>query len=466
MVMENNLIAKDSLNLRVNASTTGSGERQTAMTKSDVTEIGILTIKSANRWVEDAAKSPDPRTFFHGLIYEYTNTVLFASTKVGKSILAVQIAEDIAKEEMVLYLDLELSAKQFESRYTDSESGEQHQFPRNLLRAEINPGKVSSNPEKSIMDSIVRAALQGIKFFIIDNMTYICCNNQKAWLAGQFMIKLRELQKENGLTIVVIAHTPKRNGHSPITINDLSGSANLGNLFDTGIALAHCASDTKLRYLKEVMNRSREKQYDSDNVMLLDKVETGGYLHFEIVGYGDERELLSDVKASNREDKIIALRLKGYSIRDIAKQLGLAPSTVQYQLDKLKKNNTTLLDIASREEANDSVQKYPSCTDCTDYTNSTDCTTCTDNTECTDCTIHSGGTSSHDCTNCTLHTGSTDCTTCTDSTLHTECTNRTDCTDCTQVENTEILETEQYDSTSDPFLSDPFATDYPEDFPF
>ena len=79
---------------------------------------GLLNIKMANTWVKEAKSRPNPHTWFHGLIVANENTVIFAASNVGKSILAVQIAEEIAKEEKVLYLDLELSDKQFQMRYT------------------------------------------------------------------------------------------------------------------------------------------------------------------------------------------------------------------------------------------------------------------------------------------------------------------------------------------------------------
>ena len=61
-------------------------------------KVGLLSVKSANAWIEDSLKTPDPKTFFHGLIVQYENTVIFASSNVGKSILAIQIAENIARE--------------------------------------------------------------------------------------------------------------------------------------------------------------------------------------------------------------------------------------------------------------------------------------------------------------------------------------------------------------------------------
>lgn len=118
-------------------------------------KTGVLSIKTANDWIEDAAKRPDPKLYFHGLIVEYENTVLFASSNVGKSVLAVQIAEDIARKEKVYYLDLELTDKQFQMRCTDPVTGAVHVFPPNLMRAEVDPELIGGvDLEQEILDSI------------------------------------------------------------------------------------------------------------------------------------------------------------------------------------------------------------------------------------------------------------------------------------------------------------------------
>ena len=77
-------------------------------------KIGALSVKRANQWVEESLTRPDPRFFCNGLIVENENIVLFAVSNAGKSIFATQLAEEIAAEEPVLYIDCELSDKQFQ----------------------------------------------------------------------------------------------------------------------------------------------------------------------------------------------------------------------------------------------------------------------------------------------------------------------------------------------------------------
>ena len=148
-------------------------------------KVGLLSVKPANDWIVDSLNSPDPKTFFHDLIVQYENTVIFAASNVGKSILAIQIAEHIARTEKILYIDLELSSKQFQMRYTDTSTGEVHIFPSNFIRAEIDPELImGADLEQEILDSIEEAALQGISYFVVDNLTFICNDSEKGAIAN------------------------------------------------------------------------------------------------------------------------------------------------------------------------------------------------------------------------------------------------------------------------------------------
>lgn len=321
--------------------------------------VGLLSIKSANDWINESLNTPDPKMYFHNLIVQYENTVIFASSNVGKSILAIQIAEDIARYEKILYVDLELSSKQFQMRYSDITTGTIHVFPLNFKRAEIDPALiVGADLEEEILDSIEEAAKQGTKFFVIDNITFICNDSEKGSTAGSFMMKLIRLKKKYFLTTIVIAHTPKRRGWEPITQNDLAGSAKLINFFDAGIALARSAKDSNLRYLKQVKVRTGEYQYDADNVIIFDVTKTDGFLKFEIQGYAKEDDHLKNRDSSEDYDEIITilkLQRDGKTVREIAEMMDMAKSTVQRRLTKAKDCNITI-----PEEKAEAVPSVPS----------------------------------------------------------------------------------------------------------
>lgn len=315
-------------------------------------KVGLLSIKSANAWIEDAMKRPDPVVYFHGLIVQYENTVVFASSNVGKSIFVTQIAEEIAYKEKLLYLDLELADKQFQMRYTDPTTGDRHIFPTNFMRAEIDPESiVGTDLEESILNSIEEAAKQGIRFFVVDNITFICNDSEKGATAGSFMMKLIRLKKQYHLTTIIIAHTPKRRGWEPITQNDLAGSAKLINFFDAGIAIARSAKDNNLRYVKQVKVRTGEYKYDADNVMIYDVSKVCGFLKFEFQGYGKESEHLKNGDDGGEYDEImdvVRLQKDGKSIRETAKILGISRGKVERRLRTAKENNITLQEIPEK----------------------------------------------------------------------------------------------------------------------
>lgn len=325
--------------------------------KCNLNHAGLLSIKTANEWINESLKTPDPKLYFHNLIVQYENTVIFASSNVGKSILATQIAESIASTNKVLYVDLELSSKQFQMRYTDTATGKCHVFPKNFQRAEIDPElMLSANLEQETLDSIEKAAQQGVKFFIIDNITFICNGPESSAKAGLFMKQLIRLKKRYGLTTIVIAHTPKRRAWKPITQNDLAGSAKLINFFDAGIAIARSANDNNLRYLKQVKVRTGEFLYDSENVLLLDVNKDDGYLKFDLLGTGREEDHLNALAggdAANEILEILMMKRDGMSVRQIAEAMNIGKSTIQRRIDYARESNIKLPEESNKPVPNE-----------------------------------------------------------------------------------------------------------------
>ena len=311
-------------------------------------KVGLFSVKSANAWIDDAIARPDPKSWFYDLIVQYENTVLFAQSNAGKTILAVQMAECIAREEKVLYIDLELADKQFQMRYTDPDTGAIHQFPENFMRAEIDPELiVGADLEEEILLSIEMAALKGTKYIFLDNLTFACNDSEKGATATKFMMQVIRLKKKYSLTTIVIAHTPKIRGYQPITQYDLAGSAKLISFFDAGIAVARSAKDNNLRYVKQVKVRTGEYKYDAENVMIFDVAKVDGFLQFILQDYAREEDHLKAGEGSEELDEIYAilrLKQKGRSLREIARTLDMSLGKVQRRLEKARKNDIKLDD--------------------------------------------------------------------------------------------------------------------------
>lgn len=306
--------------------------------------IGMLTIKKVNDTLDDASKMPDPVPLFLELWYQGEVSCLFSDSNLGKSIYAVQIAETIAKTHNILYLDCELSEKQFQMRYTDEPTGRLYRFPEQMYRAEIDALHLDlKDYEDRILQNIETAALHlRCNILIIDNLTYLCNSSDKGVDAGIFMMKLMQLKKKHGWSILIIAHTPKRSLSSPITQNDLAGSKKLYNFFDSVFAIGKSARDERLRYVKQLKVRAGVFRYDADNIIIYEIEKTGGFTHFEFKEYSTEREHLREQKETetlNRAENIIQLSRQGKSYREIAQEVGLSKSMVAKIITKTDKTD-------------------------------------------------------------------------------------------------------------------------------
>ena len=95
-----------------------------------------------NEVVEDGMKAEKREYLYKNLWIEKELTVFFGAANVGKSMIAVQIAEEIAKKgKTVMYFDYELSEQQLSDRY-ETEDGKGHYvFSENLLRPNLDVDK-------------------------------------------------------------------------------------------------------------------------------------------------------------------------------------------------------------------------------------------------------------------------------------------------------------------------------------
>ena len=324
-----------------------TAEIDSAFTPGGAAEIGMLTLKSANQTIEDASKRPDPEQLYLELWYEGEVCCLFADSNLGKSIFAVQMAYEITRKHKVIYVDCELSDKQFQLRYCNPETNERHIFPDNLVRAEVNPYAIGAeNYEDAIIRDIEAAAEKtGTKVIIIDNLTYLCNSSDKSVDAGIFMMKLMALKKKKDLSLLIIAHTPKRDLSSPITQNHLAGSKKLYNFFDSVFAIGMSAKDRNLRYVKQVKVRAGAFRYDAGNVLVYEIEKTNGFLRFNFREFATEEEHLrhrETPEVNDNEARILELSKQGLSCRKIADQVGLSKSMVNNIINKHKDDEQPL----------------------------------------------------------------------------------------------------------------------------
>jgi len=316
---------------------------------------GLLLVMPASKWINNAKSRPIPRMLFNEFWYEGELCILFADTNLGKSILAVQIGNSIciqlpikgfklaAARQKVLYFDFELSDKQFEYRYSQ-EYANHYAFDDNFLRVEINPD--ATIPEKQdfeqyLYHSIDRAIVEtGARVLIIDNLTYLKNETERAKDALPLMKHLKSLKSKYGLSILALAHTPKRDMTKPLTRNDLQGSKMLINFCDSAFAIGESSNDKNLRYLKQIKQRNTQLIYDADNVCICTIDKPDNFLQFEFVGLGTERQHLKELtenEKSGMETNILEMHRQGKSYREIAAELSTSHMTVKRVIDKCQK---------------------------------------------------------------------------------------------------------------------------------
>ena len=180
----------------------------------------------------------------------------------------------------------------------------------------------------------------GAKVLIIDNLTYLKNETEKAKDALPLMKHLKALKNKYGLSILALAHTPKRDLSKPITRNDLQGSKMLINFCDSSFSIGESHSDKNLRYLKQIKQRNTEQIYDAENVCVCQIDKPFNFLLFEFVNFGKEWEHLKQHTENDKEnliERINELKQQNRSLREIGAELGISHQQVKRILDKQTK---------------------------------------------------------------------------------------------------------------------------------
>ncbi|WP_186458828.1 AAA family ATPase [Mucilaginibacter achroorhodeus] len=307
---------------------------------------------TGKRWMDLGEQEPVLKMLFGEFWHEGEIAILLADTNVGKSVLAVQIANSIAEGRpiapfgmdadpaKVLYVDFELGTRQFYKRYTHA--GADYNFNNNFLRAQFTPERLLANgidyQEEQIIDAIEFWVMElKATVLIIDNITCLRAGMENATAALNLMKKLKTLRADYNLSILVLAHTPKRrNPCAPISADDMLGSKLMINLADSAFAIGTSATQPGLRYLKQIKQRSSAQLYGEDNVCLCRITKPHNFLQMDFEGHSPERQHLS---SRTYHQKALATRVpelaaRGYSQRLISKELGISLGMVNKLMKK------------------------------------------------------------------------------------------------------------------------------------
>lgn len=318
--------------------------------------LDFIMGKSLNSMMMEEKRKPVPEILWGGdgngnaLWFENEFAILFGRTNTGKSLYAVQIAEHISGRlgKTVLYLDLELSMKQFQERYT-SRDGELHVWPDNLHRPDLSMIGDSLYDSGKFLPLIRRMmAKVNARVLLLDNLTFLVNNGgMKAEDVKPICREFCNWAKE-GYSILVVNHTPKIQPFTTLDINHCLGSSMLTNFVQSVFAIGTDSSNPSTgRYVKQLKSRNGRIVWDGNHVIpyVIDKTLDPTMLRFiqpaqlhqtgmdsQIpIQTAREGDLLKD--ADNMQlEQIRKLHGQGMSNRKIAEELNLSPATIGKRL--------------------------------------------------------------------------------------------------------------------------------------
>lgn len=359
-----------------------SGENR-KVTKSD----------SFKKALQEAKAKGKPKKLFGQLWWQNELVVVFATTNVGKTVLAMQIGNALSKGKntalersdlinecgklKVAYLDWELSAMQIMSRYTD-EKENIYDFDKDFIRIEKNyeyKFKTGDSFEKLLRKDI-KSQVEEHKpdVLIIDNLSVLRSGTESAKEALPLMHFLNNLKVEYNLSIMVVGHTPKKDLYTSINMNHLQGSAQISNALDGCFAIGKAQGEANGRYIIELKQRNAQVKYHSENVIECELEKPSDFLQFKYVGTNSEQSQLlelSEMAKIQIEKESIDNHNKGFSQEKIANLIPFGSSWVGNLIRDYEKDPDKYIErFKSLEQKKDNK----------DSTNSTNPTTSTTST--------------------------------------------------------------------------------------
>ncbi|MDC3397327.1 AAA family ATPase [Flavobacteriales bacterium] len=283
------------------------------------------------------AAIPRPPKMLGHLVRKGELSVLFSSSGVGKSTLALQLAVNVARgtsldehylpnrnsPSTVLYFDLENPTRTIAERVHKGFEGSD--------RLHVVKEAVDADDLKSPSEFVkaIQQAQKQVKsdLIVIDNMSCFYMDGEKKSEANKLITPLHEIA-QTGPAVLVIAHTPKRVSNTPIGLADLSGSAQFGNRPDHVFALNQTSTPGNV-YLIEFKAREDQKLFEQE-VLVMSHSETDYGRGFRVLGTDYERELLASpmLNKDERNREILDHYNKVKSVRATAKHFGLGKSQV------------------------------------------------------------------------------------------------------------------------------------------
>ncbi len=281
-----------------------------------------------------------PRPLFGDMWLAGELSVMFAEAGCGKSVLAVQIADSIARgrefapidgnpqRQKVVYLDLETSTEQFCSRYMNDDSGKYkpYRFSRNFVYAGRSE---TAEPKMEMIEQLIESAQA--KVVVIDNLAHLL----RGYSSNETMSVMRELRRicrRDGVSILLLVHSPPATLRRGIETRDMPFADVISAVADNVFAVGRVGSDSTGRYIKHLRPGPSAHIFGASHVPWFRVRKRANFTYFDFRGFAREGALrLTD--NDRREWELIGrigeLKQAGMSLRGIGRTLEMSKTTVQ-----------------------------------------------------------------------------------------------------------------------------------------
>ena len=294
----------------------------------------LKKLTKANECIIAAKRLPPPDMLFDEFWREGELALLFGPQATGKSVLAVQIADAIArgkvidgfqmttKRPRVLLVDLKLSLRQFLTRYS-AEDGSQksYKFSENLYR-ERPPSR------ERLCEWLHETVLANrISVVVIDDIAELRHTYDGTRETLLLMRELKKLKDELDISVLVIAGTREPGRGVSVSEPDMQRSRVLCDAADSVFALGASQCGSGDRYLIQTRSRSACPFWTASNAPVCRMGRTGdGLLSFTF----DERfspEIDEDLRLLICNVK--SMHERGVSYRMIGEHFGFSKSKAE-----------------------------------------------------------------------------------------------------------------------------------------
>lgn len=305
-------------------------------------DSALLITRCGDAILADAIATPTPKMLFSEFWHQGQLAVLFGKDGIGKSLLAVQMAEAItrgtpvngfvteAPAQKVLYFDFASSDRQFARRY------ERYSFSDNFIRVTLNPHHWELRKFGEQLVAAIEAAVQEheAKVIIIDSLSVL-----KFFVNEIFLLSnLVRLKNTMGLSVLLLAGAKKTVPGRALSLAGMAANKMIAGVSDSVFAMGETLPEGDNRYLVHLKGNEAGRVYHQGNVIIGRNSATpapGVLPGFEFMGYETEEEQLCR-RPEGLDAWIVDMKIDmpGLSLGEIARQLDTNKMKVKRVLER------------------------------------------------------------------------------------------------------------------------------------